>query len=327
MASEGGSSGIDNANAATTGTSVESMDDKGQSFATTMTNNTNNPGSYEELHRKCRDVFPMCFEGAKVMVQKGLSSHFQIAHTLSISPANTGYRFGATFVGNKQTGPGEAFPVLLGDTDAAGNTSATFIHQFGDSWRLKLQSQVQGNKLSAVQGTLDYRGRLSTLGVTLANTDIINDSGIVVTQLLRRFTPKLDIGAELVYQYGKQIPGSQISVLSYAARYNGSNFTASGTIGSSGLHLCYYHKQVENLSFGVEFESNFRVQEALTTFAYQAELPDEGVTVRASIDTNWTVGGVFEKKISQNLPFTLAISGLLNHVKAQGKFGVGLIIG
>ncbi|VDM79458.1 unnamed protein product [Strongylus vulgaris] len=36
-----------------------------------------NPGSYEELHRKARDVFPTCFEGAKVMVSKGLSSHFQ----------------------------------------------------------------------------------------------------------------------------------------------------------------------------------------------------------------------------------------------------------
>ncbi|VDK46168.1 unnamed protein product [Cylicostephanus goldi] len=37
-----------------------------------------NPGSYEELHRKARDVFPTCFEGAKVMVSKGLSSHFQV---------------------------------------------------------------------------------------------------------------------------------------------------------------------------------------------------------------------------------------------------------
>ena len=37
-----------------------------------------NPGSYEELHRKARDVFPTCFEGAKLMVNKGLSSHFQV---------------------------------------------------------------------------------------------------------------------------------------------------------------------------------------------------------------------------------------------------------
>lgn len=73
--------------------------------------------------------------------------------------------------------------------------------------------------MSAAQGTLEYRGRLATLGLTLANTDVIGESGIVVTQLLRRITPRLDLGAELVYQYGKQIPGSQISVLSYAARY------------------------------------------------------------------------------------------------------------
>lgn len=34
--------------------------------------------TYEELHRKCRDVFPICFEGAKLIVSKGLSSHFQV---------------------------------------------------------------------------------------------------------------------------------------------------------------------------------------------------------------------------------------------------------
>lgn len=49
--------------------------------------------------------------------------------------------------------------------------------------------------------------------------------------------------------------------------------------------------------------------------------------MRASANTDWSVGGVFEKKLSRNLPFTLAISGMLNHVKAQGKFGIGLIIG
>ncbi|VDM49526.1 unnamed protein product [Toxocara canis] len=288
---------------------------------------SNNPGSYDELHRKCKDVFPICFEGARLMVQKGLSSHFQVTHTFNVSPLNTGYRFGATYVGTKELSPGEAFPVLLGDTDAAGNTSATFLHHLGDRWRVKLQSQVQGCRLTAAQGTVEYRGRLATLGVTLANPNIITESGIVVTQLLRRLTSRWDIGAEFIYQYGKEIPGSQISVLSYAARYNGDNLTLSGTIGSTGMQLCYYHKQVDNLSFGVEFESNFRTQEALTTFGYQAQLPEEGVTMRASFDTNWTVGGVFEKKLGASLPFTLAISGLINHVKGQGKFGIGLIIG
>lgn len=34
--------------------------------------------SYEELHRKCRDIFPIPFDGAKIMVNKGLSTHFQV---------------------------------------------------------------------------------------------------------------------------------------------------------------------------------------------------------------------------------------------------------
>ncbi|CAD6198631.1 unnamed protein product [Caenorhabditis auriculariae] len=287
---------------------------------------SNNPGSYEELHRKARDVFPTCFEGAKLMVNKGLSSHFQVSHTLSLSPMNTGYRFGATYVGTNQVGPAEAYPILLGDTDVSGNTTATLLHQIG-VWRTKIQGQVQQGKLAGAQATFERRGRLSTLGLTLANIDVVSESGIMVGQLLRRLTNRLDIGAEIVYQYGKQIPGSQISVLSYAARYSAPFWTAAATLGSTGAHLTYYHKQADNLAFGVEFECNANVGEAVTTIAYQAELPEEGVTMRASVDTNWSVGGVFEKRLSQQMPFTLALSGTWNHVKAAGKFGIGLIIG
>lgn len=67
----------------------------------------------------------------------------QVSHTVSISKALTGYRFGATYVGDKHLGPGESFPVLLGDMDPSGNTSATLIHQYGNNWRVKMQSQVQ----------------------------------------------------------------------------------------------------------------------------------------------------------------------------------------
>jgi hypothetical protein len=37
-------------------------------------------------------------------------SLFLVTHTLSISKALMGYRFGATYVGEKHVGPGEAFP-------------------------------------------------------------------------------------------------------------------------------------------------------------------------------------------------------------------------
>lgn len=114
--------------------------------------------------------------------------------------------------------------------------------------------------------------------------------------------------------------------MSYAARYTAPFWTASATVGSTNIHACYYHKQTENVQFGVEFESNLRLQEAITTLAYQVEIPDD-IVMRASVDTNWTVAAVLEKKLSRQLPFTLALSGMLNHVKNSGKFGIGLIIG
>jgi mitochondrial import receptor subunit TOM40 len=287
-----------------------------------------NPGSYEDLHRKCRDVFPMCFEGAKIAIQKGLSQFFQVSHTVSISPANTGYRFGATYIGPIETGPGEMFPVMLADIDGSGNTSATIVHQFAEKYRFKFQSQIQKNQIAGAQGTLERRGKLSTYGLMLGNIDLVNQSGVAVGHLLRRITERLDLGAELVYQYDKkQLPGGQISALSYALRYTAPTWSFSTTAGAAGITSTYHHKQTDHLQFGVEFEANFRAGESVTTFAYQAELPDAGATMRASIDTNWTVGAVFEQRLSPSLPFTLAISGLLNHAKAAGKFGVGLSIG
>ena len=58
-----------------------------------------------------------------------------------------------------------------------------------------------------------------------------------------------------------QFPGGQITVQSYAARYMATNWTAAATLGMTGLHLTYYHKQTENIQFGVEFESNLNIGE------------------------------------------------------------------
>lgn len=89
------------------------------------------------------DVFPTCFDGAKLMINKGLSSHFQVSHTINMSSIMpSGYRFGATYVGTKQLSPTEAFPVLLGDIDPSGNLNANIIHQFGNRVRCKFAAQV-----------------------------------------------------------------------------------------------------------------------------------------------------------------------------------------
>lgn len=54
------------------------------------------------------EVFPLQMEGVRLVVNKGLSNHFQVSHTITLSTlGESGYRFGSTYVGSKQTGPAE----------------------------------------------------------------------------------------------------------------------------------------------------------------------------------------------------------------------------
>ncbi|KAH8421469.1 hypothetical protein KR009_008591, partial [Drosophila setifemur] len=267
------------------------------------------------------------FEGAKIMLNKGLSNHFQVSHTINMSnTAPSGYRFGATYVGTKQYSPTEAFPVLLGDIDPSGNLNANVIHQFTPHLRCKFASQVQDSKMVATQLTTDYRGSDFTASLTVANPSVFTNSGVIVGQYLQSITPSIALGAELAYQFGPNVPGRQIAIVSGVGRYSSGNSVWSGTVGHSGLHLCYYQKASEQLQVGVEVETSLRMQESVATLAYQIDLPKADLIFRGAVDSNWHISGVLEKRL-QPLPFTLALSGRMNHVKNNFRLGCGLMIG
>ncbi|XP_034939695.1 mitochondrial import receptor subunit TOM40 homolog 1-like [Chelonus insularis] len=290
-------------------------------------NKSKNPGTVEELHKLCKDVFPTHFEGAKLMVNKALSNHFQISHTISMSSViKSGYKFGATFVGTKQTSPTEAYPVLLGDIESSGNLNANIVHQFHPRLKAKMATQVQRSKFTAVQMTSDYRGDTFTASLTVANPDIINGSGVMVAHYLQNVTPALALGGELAYQRGYGIPGGSIAVASLVGRYTNGDSTISASLGPASCHLCFHQRASQQLQIGVELEVNSRMQESTATIAYQIDLPKADIIYRGSIDSNWTVGAVLEKKL-QPLPFSFALSGLLNHSKGHFQLGCGLIIG
>ncbi|XP_066148490.1 mitochondrial import receptor subunit TOM40 homolog 1 [Euwallacea fornicatus] len=286
-----------------------------------------NPGPLEEIHTKCKNVYPTCFEGARIMLSRGLSNHFQITHTINMSSVTpSGYRFGATYVGTQQISPSEAYPILLGDIDPSGNLNASIIHQFQPKINAKFGAQVQNSKFQVAQLTLNYKGSDYTASMTVANPDIINNSGVAVLHYLQAVTPRLALGSELAYQRGPAVPGGEIALLSAAAKYTTENYQLSGTVGVSGVHLCYYQKASKQLQIGVEFEANNRIQESVASIGYQVDLPKSEVAFKGHIDSNWSVGAVLEKKLSP-LPFTLAISGLMNHQKNNFRVGVGVIIG
>ncbi|XP_056366193.1 mitochondrial import receptor subunit TOM40B isoform X4 [Oenanthe melanoleuca] len=126
-----------------------------------------NPGSFDELHRLCKEVFPPQMEGVKLIVTKTLSSHFQVTHTVHMSTLGpSGYRFNATYVGDRQLGPAEVFPTLLGDMDSAGSLNAQALQLLGERLRAKAVFQFDG----------EYRGDDCTATLTLGNPDVLGGS-------------------------------------------------------------------------------------------------------------------------------------------------------
>ena len=99
--------------------------------------------------------------------------------------------------------------------------------------------------MAGYQFVLDYRTRFTSSTITLANVDLITNSGkrkpihtrkdfpipiiffgsvegILVLQHLARVTRNLDIGAEILYQASPMMPGKHIGITSFVARYQGT---------------------------------------------------------------------------------------------------------
>ncbi|KAM6967400.1 mitochondrial import receptor subunit TOM40 homolog [Aplochiton taeniatus] len=283
-----------------------------------------NPGTYEECHRKCKEVFPMQMEGVRLVVNKGLSNHFQVSHTITLSTmADSGYRFGSTYVGTKQTGPAESFPVMVGDMDNTGSLNAQIIHQLTSAVRSKIAIQTQQHKFVNWQCDLEYRGDDFTSAVTLGNPDLLVGSGILVAHYLQSITPSLAMGGELVFH---RRPGEEGAVTSLMGRYTGNNYVATLTLGGAGAHATYYHKANDQLQIGVEFEASTRMQDTSASFGYQLDLPKANLLFKGTVDSNWVAGATLEKKLLP-LPLTLALGAFLNHRKNKFQCGFGVTIG
>lgn len=285
-----------------------------------------NPGTLDEIHKKTKDVMPVNFEGGKLMVNRGLSNHFQMSHTLTMSSAQNGYKLGATYIGTKQISPTEAFPVILGDVDPSGNINFSLIHQLTPEIRLKGAAQVQECKLTATQGTLEYKGSDYTLAMAVGKPDFNEKSAVFVGHYLQSVTKRLALGTELVYQSGARVMGGEIAITSAAARYTMDDSEVSATLSTANFHLCYFKQCSEQLQVVAEMDTSFRGMESVGTVGYQVNIPKADLIFRGMVDSNWNIGAVLEKKL-QPLPFTFALSGMANQAKQQFKFGCGLIIG
>ena len=96
--------------------------------------------------------------------------------------------------------------------------------------------------------------------------------------------------------------------------------------GEQSTNIGFYVKGNDQVECAVEFEYVKQMGESITTFGYTVDLPKGLSKFRGSIDTDWSVAGVLEKRF-EAFPFAFTLSGLLNHKKNQAKFGIGFTIG
>ncbi|XP_017877895.1 mitochondrial import receptor subunit TOM40 homolog 1-like [Ceratina calcarata] len=295
---------------------------------TTQEKAPGNPGSFEDIHKKVKDIYPQNFEGARLTINKILSDHFNVTHSITLSAVTpSGYKFGTRYIGTKMINLIERYPVAQGEIMPNGNLTASFIHTLGCRFRYKLSAQIADGKCKASSSSMEYRSDDFTLAVTLANPRLTRKQGTVVIHFLQSITSRIALGVEIACLRGSKVPGGQQTVMCVAFRHSTGPTTLSGTIGEAGLHVCYHRRASSQLELGVELETNTRTHQSIATIVYQVNVPYADLVFRGIVNSETTVGGVFEKKLYPIPESTLVISGLLNHKKQRFRVGVGLNIG
>ncbi|KAM4604529.1 mitochondrial import receptor subunit TOM40B isoform 2-T2 [Discoglossus pictus] len=263
-------------------------------------------------------------EGVKVIINKNLSSHFQVSHNIHMSTVGlSSYHFNAKYIGDQQPSGPEAFPTLTGDLDNNGSLNAQVLCLLAERIRSKAVFQTHHSKFLTWQIDAEYRGDTCTGTLTLGNPDVINESVILVTHFLQSITSRLVLGGELVYH---QRMGEEGAILTLAGKYSAPKWMATLNVGYGGAHASYYHRANEQIQIGVEFEADTRLQETSFAFGYHLNIPKANMIFKGSVDSSWCVGAVLEKKLPP-LPVTLALGAFMNHWKNKFHCGFSIMVG
>ncbi|KAL1925649.1 uncharacterized protein VTP21DRAFT_532 [Calcarisporiella thermophila] len=282
--------------------------------------NNPNPGTFDSLHREVKNTFLTnhLFDGARADLTKILSPNFQVTHSFSLGSvvAPPQYNFGSIFLGTNS--------LLQGTVDNDGNVTARVNYAWNQKNTTKIQAQISGQPgHSMLQVEHDHLGSDYSVSLKAVNPSPAESTGIYLLSYLQSITPRLALGVETVYQR----PTSEVeeTLTSVVAKYTGDNCVATVQAqGMGALHASYYHKLGEKVDVGTEIQllSAGGRRDGVTTFGALYQFRQS--SVRAQIDTTGRVSAVIEERMAPG--FSFLVSGDLDHVKGNAKFGVGIMI-
>ncbi|OZJ02264.1 hypothetical protein BZG36_04694 [Bifiguratus adelaidae] len=278
-----------------------------------------NPGKFEMLHGEVKNTFltNYAFDGAQANIIKELSPNFHVQHQFSLGSqvAPPMYNFMAGYITERTQ--------LNGTMDSDTNMNATFKHMWTPRMATKIVTQLTHTPgHSMVQVEQDYVGSDFSANIKAMNPSPIDNTGLLIASYLQSVTPRLALGTELVIQ--RPTPEMEETAMSYVAKYSGPNYIATAQLqGMGAIQASYFQTINEKVDFGVELNMLLAGprREAVATVGGKFDFRQ--ATFRGQIDTSGRVSAVLEEKMAPG--FSFLISGDLDHMKGQSKFGVGIM--
>jgi mitochondrial import receptor subunit TOM40 len=282
--------------------------------------NLPNPGSFEGLHREAKNAFTTnyAFDGAQANIIKELSQSFHVQHQFSLGSVVTPAQY------NFLTGYVTERTQLQGSMDSDWNTNATIKHMWTPRDSTKLQASLTSTPgHSMLQVEQDRHGSDYSLNGKLVNPNPLENTGIFLASYLQSVTRDLSIGSEILVQ--RPTPDMEETATSFVAKYTQSNYIATlQSQGSGVIQATYFQKISEKVDFGVELTLLLGGGRRDAVCTVGGKFDFRQATFRGQIDTTGRVSAVLEEKMAPG--FSFLVSGDLDHMKGQSKFGVGIML-
>ncbi|PIA16670.1 hypothetical protein COEREDRAFT_81036 [Coemansia reversa NRRL 1564] len=281
-----------------------------------------NPGQFEFLNKELKTTMltNFMFDGGRADLAKLLSQNFQVMHTFQLGQPGqpSSFEFAGVYA--------DEDTMMHGKMDTEFNFQGRLNHALTKKLQVKSQAQFSTTEdsQSMFQLESEYTGSDYTSNVKAINPSLVDGTGIYMANYLQSITSKLGIGAELLYQ--SPLPKVQETSISFAMRYQPSVDRAwvAQTQGTNMLSMSYWRKISEKCEAAAELQAinapSYGRREASCSVGVKYEFAAS--TVRAMADSFGKVSMLLEEKIAPG--FSFLISGELDHLKGENKFGVGL---
>lgn len=216
---------------------------------------------------------------------------------------------------------------LQGNIDNDGQLSARTNYKWNNAFVTRASVQIAPGPSQAVLSLdNDYTGKDFSASIKTMNPSILDGglTGIFIGSYLQSLTPSLAVGLEAMWQRQAINTGPE-TIISYCAKYRGSDWVASAQVAEQGsLSTSYWKKLTDKVQAGVDLNLQFAPgigqgglmagglrKEGTTTIGAKYDFKTS--TFRAQVDSSGKLSCLFEKRVLP--PVQLTFAGEMDHFK------------